>query len=121
MYFITWDPKTALQGQPEQKRALLHFSWVLLRPEPPHGWTCPCQAVQGTGSSKEGSQGGAYLCNTLLLSPVREVLPFCFPTLTKGDKELLLVCPFSSQHSQPKLQNTQSASDYLDNWIFQTD
>lgn len=49
---------------------MLYFLWVPLRPEPVHEWTCPYQAAQGTGSGVEESQAGAYLSDTLLLSPV---------------------------------------------------
>lgn len=73
MCFIRWHPKTALQGQPEQKPAgaLLYFSWVSLRPDPAHGWwTCTYKAAQGTGCGEEGFQTGALLSDTLLVSPV---------------------------------------------------
>lgn len=94
MCFITWHPKTALQQQLEQKIVATssYFSWEPLRPEPAHGWTCPYQAVQGTGSGENSSK----------LAPT-SVTRYCWASqsgkccpsaswLTEGSKEEVLLC-----------------------------
>lgn len=100
MCFIRWCPKTALQWLPEQKQLahyqfslFYYFSWKPLRPEPAHGWTCPCQALQGTGSGEKVSK----------LAPTSVTLYYwdsqtgkcCLSAswLAEGSKEFLLCVP----------------------------